>query len=234
MKINFEPRLERVWAAIGVAGVGLVTKLIVANQQNKAAERAQNQSTGQLGQSIDYAKENKATADQLFNGQMFGQQSLERNIQANSANTTAANARGATSGAQFLSAQAANQGQSNQADQNLQTQEEQNKYGLLNNKNLANQNLSNLYAYQGMNKQQQSNLLGSSSLANFFGAFNDATSLAADAVHAAKGSDGGGLYDTGSQNGYNPGLAGGGYQAPSPAGAYGNFSGQQVNYQLPK
>lgn len=174
------------WVAIGVAGVSLISKVVVGGIEAKKAKQAE-QNAAKLNQPYQpsqYAQDNLATAKQLFNGPMFGSQQLERNIQGNEANATAANARGATSGSQFLAAQAANQGATNQADQNLQLQESQNKYALLNNLNLANSGMVNEGDKQFMQQNQQYRdqanqafALRQSSLANYFGAMNDATSL---------------------------------------------------------
>lgn len=90
-----------------------------------------------------YAKNNLANAQNAYNGRMAGASAEEQNILANQANQMGNINRTATDGSQALAVAAGAQGQTNQAFRNLQTQEAQNKYQLLNNLNLANQNMVN-------------------------------------------------------------------------------------------
>lgn len=85
-----------------------------------------------------YAAATLGTAQQLFNGRMAGASIEEQNVLANQANQQATVARTATNGAQALAIDAAMQGQTNQGFHNIQLQENQNKYQLLNNLNMAN------------------------------------------------------------------------------------------------
>ena len=182
------------WVALGVAAVGVVGKVISGNEQASAAKKAQQnaEALDKQYQPSQYSKDTLATAQQAYGGRMTGAETLDRNIDANTANTTASNVRGATSGAQFLAAQAASEGQNNQAHQNEQLQEGQNKYGLLNNLNLARMQMTGegdkgylSQQNQFQNQQNQANQLRQSSLSNYFGALNDTTSLVSLGVTAA-------------------------------------------------
>lgn len=126
-----------------------------------------------------YAEDNLANAENAYNGRMAGATEMEQNILANQAGANAAVDRSATDGSQALAVKAANVGQTNQAFHNVQTQEAQNKYAMLNNLNMANQNMvtegdkeyqSKLQKYM-MDVQQQA-ALRQSGITNLFGAIN--------------------------------------------------------------
>jgi hypothetical protein len=85
-----------------------------------------------------YAASTLGTAEQAYNGRMAGAASLEQNIYGNAANTEGQVAKTATDGSQALAVEAATQAQAGGQFRTLQTTEEQNKYQLLNNLNLAN------------------------------------------------------------------------------------------------
>jgi hypothetical protein len=89
-----------------------------------------------------YAASTLGTAQQLFNSRMAGAATEEQNALANQANQEATVGRTATNGSQALAIDAGTQGQTNQAFHNIQTQEDQNKYQLLNNLNLANSQMT--------------------------------------------------------------------------------------------
>lgn len=160
-------------------GVGVAGKAILGLIQNHKASQINPQY--QPYQPSGYAKSTLGTAQQLFNGRMAGASTEEQNILGNQANQEATIGRTATDGSQALALDAATQGQTNQGFHNLQTQEDQNKYQLLNNLNLAGAGMtaegdkdyqSRLQKYQ-MDLQQQA-ALRQAGLTNIGNATNDA------------------------------------------------------------
>jgi hypothetical protein len=121
-------------------------------------------------QKSPYAADTLGTAQQLFGGRMAGATALEQNIYGNTANTDAQIQKTATDPAQALAIESATQAQAGQQFRNLATTEDQNKYQLLNNLNLANagETSENDKSYQAMlqkymlDTQQQSALRGAS------------------------------------------------------------------------
>lgn len=164
-------------------GVGLAGKAVLGAIQNHKASQIHPQYTPYVPS--QYAKDNLATAQNAYNGRMAGAPYLEQNILANQANQNANIDRSATDGGQVLAAKAGAQGQTNAGFEHLQAQEAMNKYGLLNNLNLANSAMTqegdktyqaNLQKYS-MDAQQQ-NALRQSGITNVFGAVNGVGSAA--------------------------------------------------------
>jgi hypothetical protein len=192
------------WAALAVGVVGTVGKVILSAEQAKKAKAAEQQQAQLNQQYSQSAQPNLALAQQLFGGRMAGATGVERNIKENEQNTIENNQKGAQSGSQLLSANASAQGTGNQAFQNLGLSEAQNKYGLLNNLNLANQQQGNVTANQLALQTQQAFALRQSSLANLFGGINDFSSLAALGVKAGQPGNPNAGAPQGYQYGFSP------------------------------
>lgn len=163
---------------IGALAIGALAKGILGAVQNTKASQVH--PVYKPYQPSPYAKQTLATAQQLFNGRMAGAAAEEQNIQGEEANQNAAIARTATDSGQALAAQAATQGATNKAFSSLQTQEDQNKYQLLNDLNLAQAGMTaegdkqyqaELQKYQmDVNMQNQ---LRQSGITNMYGAAED-------------------------------------------------------------
>lgn len=159
-------------------GVGVAGKAILGLIQNNKADQVNPTYTPYTRS--PYAKSTLGTAQQMFNGRMAGATNLDQNILANQANTNAGVDRTATDGSQALAVKAAVQGQTNQGFHTLQTQEEQNKYQMLNNLNMANAGMTaegdkqyqaELQKYQ-MDVNNQ-NALRQAGITNMYGAVTD-------------------------------------------------------------
>lgn len=121
--------------------------------------------------SSQYAASTLGTAQQLFGGRMAGATAEEQNIYGNTANTDQQVTKTAGDSSQALAILAGTQAQTGKQFNQLGIQEDQNKYQLLNNLNLANQGettegdkvyQANLQKYM-MDTQQQAALRGAGS-----------------------------------------------------------------------
>lgn len=165
-----------------IGGIGSLLKIPFGIHQNHLANQIDPQYHAY--QTSPYAKQELGTAQQLFNGRMFGAADQERNIGASQAQFVNNAQNNATDSSQLLALGGLSQGQSNNAYQNLQIQEGQNKYNLLGNLNQAYQTMvgegDKVYQDQMQKYQmdtQQKEELKNSAFANIFGGIGDLSSL---------------------------------------------------------
>lgn len=127
-----------------------------------------------------YAKAQLGLVQQLFNGRMFGANTLEQNIANSQANYMANVGRNATDSSQALALGVLAQAETNNAYNDLQIKEAQNKYDLLGNLNAAEQGMTAELdkQYQDMLQKyiidtQQKAALKNSAFNNIFSGFGD-------------------------------------------------------------
>ena len=120
----------------GAASLGsAIFKGISAGKQRRAARKIN--PVNPVYSTSPYAKTQYGLAQQMLNGRMAGAAAQEQNIMGAQGNMMYNVGQNATDSSQALAMAAASQGQTNQAFSNLGQQEAQNKYGMLNNFNLA-------------------------------------------------------------------------------------------------
>lgn len=157
-----------------------------------------------------YAAATLGNAQQLYGGRMAGAAAEERNIYGNAANTDTQVQKTATDASQALAVEAGTQAQAGKQFQGLQIQEDQNKYQLLNNLNLANQGETTEgdKVYQAQLQKylldvQQQSALRSSGAKNIGTGLSGIESTGTEAVSSLGGSSGSG---SGSGSGSSLGI----------------------------
>ena len=160
------------------AGIGAGIKLIKGAHQNKLANNVVIPDATYT--KSPYADNTLELAKQMFNSQMPGEATAERNIQGNNANANAQITRGSTDASQALALMAGSQGETDQAFTNLDQQAANYKMQTYGNLASANQGETNENdkVYQDMVRKQmmainEKNALRGASTANVGNGMND-------------------------------------------------------------
>jgi hypothetical protein len=165
-----------------IAAGNMIGKFISGAKQTKEAKSI-NPIWKQYQQN-PLAKQQLATAQNMFQGRMAGAPQLQNNIFSSQANTLDAVNRNATDSSQALALAAGAQGQTNESLQDLQTKEMQNKAMMLQNLNQAygtniregDKEYESILEKYGMDVQRK-DALRSSGAQNKYGAVSDLASM---------------------------------------------------------
>jgi hypothetical protein len=203
--------------------LGPIMQLSLAKKQKKQA--ALIHPDRMMYQTSPFALENKALAQNAYNGRMAGAASAESNIQQAQANAFGNASRNASSGSQLLAMGAALQGQSDNSYANLAGREAQNKQAMLGQLMGANQGLigegDKVYNDKLLKYNEDTdakNALLSSSIQNKFGGW---TGIANTAM--AKQAQGNQAMLQALPSLQNMNFGGGGYQLPGPPVGFNPF-----------